>query len=232
MDDRAVGPHEERPCGPDADGRCQCELEEGSGAAREESGDRGARQHVTHGYGQQRCGECERHPEPPGHVGELRVVLLPGGDCTCGLEGHAADRAAPGAFPAHLGMHGAGVDHGGSGRRRRHVCGFRGPVGQHRTGCGISLWISQEPAAAVLAAEVVLASFVHRRDPVRTDFHPADGIDPSKLAGREPFHHPPPLEDIFDYRPGRGRRSTSSGRHRDEPAAVRMRTCNLGPLLR
>ena len=108
---------EERPAGPEHDGRPEEELQPVAGLLPQEHVQVG--EMPAHLEGQDRERQHQADPEAPGHVGELGV--RPGlRRHVQGLERHAADRAGARAHLPHLRVHRAGVDRVRP-RRRRHL---------------------------------------------------------------------------------------------------------------
>ncbi len=170
-DERLRPALEERPARPQDDRRRQRELHPVRRRLREEAVPADEmRPHLQHEH---RRGEREPDPEPPRHVGELRVGRRFGAD-QLRLQRHAADRAGAGAFLPYLRVHRAGVD-----RAFRH----RGLLRLRRR--EVALRIGLEFCLAAGGAEIIRAAVVLGAvlGGVRIDRHAADGIKRLAVGG-------------------------------------------------
>ena len=161
--DRLVGAHDEGPAGPQHDRRGEDELQPVRPRLTDEIQAEHMLPHFQHEHGN---GQRERDPEPPRHIGELRIGTAVGGHHVR-LKRHAADRATPRPGLPHLRMHRAGVDRAVRHRLRRSL------------GAEEFLGLGGEPGAAPGGTEEMRLALV--RVPMRrhlgVDRHSANGID-------------------------------------------------------
>ena len=161
--DRLVGAHDEGPARPQHHRAGEDELQPVRPRRANELQAEHVLPHLQHEH---RDRKRKGDPEPPCHVGKLRIGAAIGGHHVW-LERHAADRATPRADLTDLGMHRAGVD-----RVLRHP--FRLGLGAEEF-----LWLGGELGPAAAGAEkirfAVMRVLVRRG--LRIDRHAANGID-------------------------------------------------------